>query len=233
MYGKKNSPFQKEAVKFSYEIDNGWNWNKAHMNIKKNSDQFFFLLVPWHKIWMIYYNISTCTHCRYDCKLCILRWIVTHLHELLLRAHSANGVICYWYSIFIKTKAHWFNPSETNLLRSSMMRIGKFVKINYKAFELASFKRAIYSILGAVCTRDVWIEFTRCTVYTKYDNFAHVYAHGKYCMHLQTWTLLLFLSLTFSSKRANVLWLCIYPLLWSPFILHFGLTRLHFRDCKC
>lgn len=38
---KKNSPFQKEAVKFSCEIDNGWNWNKAHMNIKKIAINFF------------------------------------------------------------------------------------------------------------------------------------------------------------------------------------------------
>lgn len=178
---------------------------------------------------MIYYNISTCTHCRYDCKLCILRWIVTHLHELLLRAHSANGVICYWYSIFIKTKAHWFNPSETNLLRSSMMRIWKFVKINYKAFELALFKRAIYSVL--LCAH-VMYELNLLGVHKVWDNF-YVYAHRKYCMHLQTWTVLLFLSHTFSFKRANVLWLCIYPLLWSSFILQFGLTRLHFRDCKC
>lgn len=64
----------------------------------------FFLLLLLHlvisflcssfstKIWMKYYNIWSWTHCRYDYKLCIHRWIerVTHV-----RSHLTNiFVLC-------------------------------------------------------------------------------------------------------------------------------------------
>lgn len=112
-------------------IDNGWNWNQEHTH-EEIAINFFlaccFALThkfEWNTIYNIFslHTLSLWRQIMYtmlDCHTLVC------LDELLFVkcTHLANGVKCYWYSIFIKAKALSHTIWYRRKVRDTNLKIG-------------------------------------------------------------------------------------------------------------